>query len=338
MPAGVYLAFQFGQPAARGWGIPMATDIAFVVGCLAVLGSRVPHNLRILLLSLAIVDDIGAIVVIAVFYSAGIDPSALLWIAVGFSGLFLLHAIGVRPGFFFAIPGIVLWAGMMKFGVHPTIAGVIIGLMTPVKPWYGKVGFLRAARRALDDFQVLLRRPEHDDDELLEPLGRLARAHKEALSPAKRIEAKLHPYVAFGIMPLFALANAGVSIGGVELGGTMSMGVFLGVMLGLVVGKPLGIVLLSWIFVRAGLARLPAGVSWLAMIGGGLLGGIGFTMALFIAGLALDASLLDPAKIGILIGSVIAGVAGFAFLYAELPPPGTGPLAREPGAAGEESR
>ena len=185
-PALLFLSLNMSGPGRAGWGVPMATDIAFAVGILTLMGSRVPATLRVLLLALAIVDDIGAIVVIAVFYSAGIDVSALLWIAVGFSGIFLLHAIGVRPGFFCVIPGIVLWAGMLQFGVHPTIAGVIIGLMTPVKPWYGKEGFLRAAQRALDDFQVLLRRPEHDDDELLDPLGRLARAHREALSPTAR--------------------------------------------------------------------------------------------------------------------------------------------------------
>ncbi len=306
VPALLFLSLNMSGPGQAGWGVPMATDIAFAVGILTLLGSRVPATLRVLLLALAIVDDIGAIVVIAVFYSAGIDASALLWIAVGFSGLFFLHRIGIRPGFLFVFPGIVLWAGMLQFGVHPTIAGVIIGLMTPVRPWYGKEGFLRAAQRALDDFQLLLHRPKHDDDELLEPLGRLARAHKEALSPAKRIEAKLHPYVAFGIMPLFALANAGVSIGGVELGSTMSMGVFLGVMLGLVVGKPLGIVGVSWISTRLGLAMLPPGVTWGGMFVVGAAGGIGFTMAIFIGELAFADTMLPVAKLGVLVATLAA--------------------------------
>ncbi len=306
VPALLFLSLNTSGPGQAGWGVPMATDIAFAVGILTLLGSRVPATLRVLLLALAIVDDIGAIVVIAVFYSAGIDVSGLFWIAAGFSGLFFLHTIGVRPGFLFVIPGIVLWAGMLQLGVHPPIAGVIIGLMTPVKPWYGKEGFLRDARRALDDYQVLMRRPEHDDDELLEPLGRLARAHKEALSPAKRIEAKLHPYVAFGIMPLFALANAGVSIGGVELGSTMSMGVFLGVMLGLVIGKPLGIVGVSWIATRLGLAMLPPGVTWAGMFVVGAAGGIGFTMAIFIGELAFAETMLPVAKLGVLVGTIAA--------------------------------
>ena len=324
VPALLFFALNTSGPGRVGWGVPMATDIAFAVGILTLIGSRVPATLRVLLLALAIVDDIGAIVVIAIFYSAGVDVSALLWIAVGFSGLFFLHAIGVRPGFLFVIPGIVLWAGMLQFGVHPTIAGVIIGLMTPVKSWYGKEGFLRAAQQALDDFQVRMRRPDHDDDELLEPLGRLERARREAFSPAKRIETALHPYVAFGIMPLFALANAGVTIGVVDLGGPTSMGVFLGVVLGLVVGKPLGIVGVSWIATRLGLCTLPPGVTWRGMFVVGSAGGIGFTMAIFIGELAFADTMLTVAKLGVLVGTIAASAialgAGMFFLPKERAP------------------
>ena len=295
--------------------MPMATDIAFAVGILTLLGSRVPATLRVLLLAVAIIDDIGAIIVIAIFYSAGIDISALIWVGAGIFGIFALQTIGVRPGFVFAIPGIVLWAGMLQFGVHPTIAGVIIGLMTPVKPWYGKEGFLRVARKAIDDIQLRVDRPDH---ELLEPLGRLDRARREAISPAKRIEASLHPWVAFGIMPLFALANAGVTVSGVQLGDTTSLAVFLGVALGLVVGKPLGIVGFSWVATRLGWCMLPRGITWAGMYVVGAAGGIGFTMAIFIGELAFSEAMLTVGKLGVLVGTIVASsctlIAGVVLL------------------------
>ena len=306
VPALLFFAFNASGPGRTGWGVPMATDIAFAVGILTLLGSRVPATLRVLLLAVAIIDDIGAIVVIAIFYSGGIDISALIWVGAGIFGIFALQRIGVRPGFVFAIPGIVLWAGMLQFGVHPTIAGVIIGLMTPVKPWYGKEGFLRAARKAIDDFQLSVDHPDHGDHELLEPLGRLDRARREAISPVKRIEASLHPWVAFGIMPLFALANAGVTISGVQLGDPTSLAVFMGVALGLVVGKPLGIVGFSWVSIRLGLCMLPQGVTWAGMYVVGAAGGIGFTMAIFIGELAFSDAMLTVGKLGVLVGTIVA--------------------------------
>ena len=315
VPALLFFAFNASGPGRTGWGVPMATDIAFAVGILTLLGSRVPATLRVLLLAVAIIDDIGAIIVIAIFYSAGIDISALIWVGAGIFGIFALQTIGVRPGFVFAIPGIVLWAGMLQFGVHPTIAGVIIGLMTPVKPWYGKEGFLRVARKAIDDIQLRVDRPDH---ELLEPLGRLERARREAISPAKRIEASLHPWVAFGIMPLFALANAGVTVSGVQLGDTTSLAVFLGVALGLVVGKPLGIVGFSWVATRLGWCMLPRGITWAGMYVVGAAGGIGFTMAIFIGELAFSEAMLTVGKLGVLVGTIVASsctlIAGVVLL------------------------
>ena len=315
VPALLFLAFNASGPGRTGWGVPMATDIAFAVGILTLLGSRVPATLRVLLLAVAIIDDIGAIVVIAIVYSAGIDISALIWVGAGIFGIFALQTIGVRSGLVFAIPGIVVWAGMLQFGVHPTIAGVIIGLMTPVKSWYGKEGFLRAARKAIDDFQSRVDRP---DQELLEPLGRLERARREAISPAKRIEASLHPWVAFGIMPLFALANAGVTVSGVQLGDTTSLAVFMGVALGLVVGKPLGIVGFSWVATRLGWCMLPQGITWAGMYVVGAAGGIGFTMAIFIGELAFSDAMLTVGKLGVLVGTIVASalalVAGVVLL------------------------
>jgi NhaA family Na+:H+ antiporter len=306
LPAVLYGALNPSGPGSAGWGVPMATDIAFAVGIMTLLGSRVPATLRVLLLALAIIDDIGAILVIAIFYSSGIDLGALWWIGGAIFTNLGLHWMGVRPGMIFAIPGLALWGGMLQLGIHPTIAGVIVGLMTPVRPWFGKEGFLKAAQKALDDFQSKVARPDHDDHELEEPLRRLTRARNEALSPAKRIETMLHPWVAFAIMPLFALANAGVNLGGVELSDGTSLRVFLGVTLGLVVGKPLGIVGLSWIAVRLGLSSLPAGVSWGGIFVVGAAAGIGFTMAIFIGELAFAQDLIGVGKLGVLVGTAVS--------------------------------
>ncbi len=306
VPALIFFAFNPSGPGQSGWGVPMATDIAFAVGIVTLLGTRIPATLRVLLLALAIIDDLGAILVIALFYSTGIQLGALLWVALGVLTLLAVHRAGIRPGIAYVLPGILLWSGMLQFGVHPTIAGVIVGLMTPVKPWYGEQGFLRAARKAIDDFQSRISRQDHSESDLLEPLGRLARARREAISPAKRLEAALHPWVAFGIMPVFALANAGVSLSGVQLTDTTSFNVFAGVVVGLVVGKPLGIVGLSWISVRLGLCMLPPGVSWGGMYVVGAAGGIGFTMAIFIGELAFADTLLAAGKLGVLVGTAAA--------------------------------
>ncbi len=318
VPAILYGTLNAGGPGASGWGVPMATDIAFAVGILTLLGDRVPATLRVVLLALAIIDDIGAILVIALFYSSGIDLSALWWIGGAIFTTLGLHWMGIRPGLIFVFPGIVLWGGMLQLGVHPTIAGVIVGLMTPVRPWYGKEGFLRAAQKALDDFKSKVARPDHDDHELEEPLRRLARARNEALSPAKRIETWLHPWVAFGIMPLFALANAGVNLGGVELSDGTGLTVFLGITLGLVVGKPLGILGVSWISVRLGWSVLPPGVTWGGFFVVGAAAGIGFTMAIFIGELAFARDLIGVGKLGVLVGTAVSSAialgAGMLFL------------------------
>jgi len=306
VPAIIFLAFNFSGPGRTGWGVPMATDIAFAVGIITLLGTRIPATLRVLLLALAIIDDIGAILVIALFYSSSLQLGALVWVVGGILAFLALLRMGVRPGLFYVLPGIVIWAGMLQLGVHPTIAGIIMGLMIPVKPWYGEQGFIKAARNALDDFQSRVSRRGHSESDLLEPLGRLAQARREAISPAKRIQAALHPWVAFGIMPLFALANAGVSLDGVHLNDTTSFTVFAGVMLGLVIGKPLGIVGLSWIAVRFGFAMLPQGVSWGGMSVVGAAGGIGFTMAIFIGELAFADTLVGAGKLGVLVGTASA--------------------------------
>jgi NhaA family Na+:H+ antiporter len=310
-PALIYVAFNAGPETRQGWGVPMATDIAFAVGVLALLGKRVPAALRVLLLALAIIDDIGAILVIALFYSSGFSWTGLLVAAGGVLGVLALQRLGVRQTLAYVVPGAVLWMGMLGAGVHPTIAGVILGLMTPVRSWFGKEGFVAAAREAVEDFRATARAEDHAVGDLLPPLRRIKEAHREALAPVVRIQAELHPWVAFVIMPLFALANAGVSLRGLGMADTGSMMVMLGVMLGLVIGKPVGILLASFVSVKLGVCALPRGVTWRGILLVGLVAGIGFTMAIFIAGLAFPGDgLLAAAKLAVLLASGLAGVIG----------------------------
>jgi NhaA family Na+:H+ antiporter len=319
VPALIYVALNTGGAARHGWGVPMATDIAFAVGVLTLLGKRVPATLRVLLLAVAIIDDIGAILVIAVFYSSGLALDGVLLAAGGIALLFVMLKMGIRPSFIYAIPILVMWAGMLKTGIHPTIAGVVAGLSAPVRPWFGKEGFLATAREVIDDFQERITR-EHHDHELFEPLSRLAEARKEALSPALRAEIALHPWVAYGIMPLFALANAGVTVQGLDFGQAGHMSVLAGVTLGLVVGKPLGVVLLSWLAVRLRLCSLPDGVTWGGVIVLGTVAGIGFTMAIFIAELAFaNEAMLSLAKLGVLVATAVAAVAGLLLGWVLIP-------------------
>jgi NhaA family Na+:H+ antiporter len=323
VPAAIYLAINPTGPSHEGWGVPMATDIAFTIGVLSLLGRRIPATLRVLILAIAIIDDIGAILVIAVFYASGFAFEGLVIAALGLALLLLLLKIGVRPGLIFAIPILTIWAGMLISGIHPTIAGVIVGLTAPAKSWYGKEGFLKTARDVLDEFQSRINQ-DHDDHELFEPLSRLSRARKEALSPALRMEVALHPWVAYVIMPVFAIANAGVDLRGIDLQAPGFMTISAGVVLGLVVGKPLGIMLMSWIAVRLKLCSLPDGVNWRGMFVVGVGAGIGFTMAIFIAELAFtDAAMLGIAKISILVATataaIIALVSGRILLTTEQP-------------------
>jgi NhaA family Na+:H+ antiporter len=308
VPAAIYAALNHGGPAASGWGIPMATDIAFAVGVLALLGSRVPGALRILLLALAVIDDVGAIVVIAVFYSTGFAVSGLGIAALGVLVILAMRAAGVRAPSLYIAPAIVVWAGVYASGVHPTLAGVLVGLLTPVKAWLGTEGF---ADHAEGELRALRGEAPADGHGVLGHLDSLDSARKEAVSPVERLQHALHGWVAYGIMPLFALANAGVPLGSASLAGD-GLSVFLGVGLGLAVGKPLGVLGLAWLAGRAGVASRPNGVTWARVGVVGLTAGIGFTMALFIAQLALPAGpLLETAKLAILCGSAAAAVAGY---------------------------
>jgi len=324
LPAAIYAAFNATGPGAAGWGIPMATDIAFAVGVLALLGPRVPLSLKVFLVALAIVDDIGAVMVIAFFYTSTISWAAIGTAAAVLAVLSACNAAGVRRPSVYSLLGVLLWAAVLASGVHATIAGVLLAMTVPSSTRINEDEFLRRGRAILDDFEracspattVLTNADQQHAIHEMEIAG------EQAQAPLLRIEQKLHGVVAFGIMPLFALANAGVHFGA-DLFGTLSIPVTLGIVLGLVIGKPLGITLIAWLATRLGAAALPSGIRWRALHGVSWLGGIGFTMSLFIAGLAFRSSpaLLDSAKVGILAASLAAGLVGWIMLRRPAPTP-----------------
>jgi NhaA family Na+:H+ antiporter len=312
VPALLYLSVVPDPFLRRGWAIPTATDIAFAVGILAILGSRVPSALRALLLTLAIVDDVAAILVIALFYSAGIDWAGLLLVGLGVIGVLLFQRLGIKRALPYAVPGACIWFGLLHAGVHPTLAGVMLGLLTPVITRRGEEDAVDNAKRALDE-SLELRRRRRNPRELIRPLRQLALAQHEMVAPVVRVEALLHPWVAYGVMPLFAFANAGISLKGLTLLEPVSASLATGVAAALLIGKPAGITLAAWIAVRCGIAALPSTVSWRGVLLIGLLGGIGFTMSIFIANLAFADTLLASAKFGVLVASAIAALAGLLF-------------------------
>jgi NhaA family Na+:H+ antiporter len=282
------------------------------------LGKRVTPAVRILLLALAVIDDVGAIVVIALFYSTGLAALGFAVLGLGMIATFVMQIVGVRSPLAYVGPAILVWAGAYLGGIHPTLAGVIVGFVTPVRAWYGPQQFLdqtEAGVRSLRSNGV------PDDHALLPHLDTLQVANREAVSPVERLQHQLHGWVAFGIMPLFAFANAGVPLGQISFDGD-ALWVFLGVAIGLTIGKPIGILAVSWMTARLGAATLPKGVRWSEIGVVGMVGGIGFTMALFIAQLAFSpGALLETAKLAILCGSGLAGaislVAGYRILKAD---------------------
>lgn len=310
VPALIYLGFNRGLDSATGWGVPMATDIAFAVGVIALLGKRVSPALRILLLTLAVIDDIGAILVIAIFYSSEISLMGFGVAGFGLLSIFFMQKIGIRSPWAYLIPALIAWAGTYKAGIHPTIAGVIIGLMTPVRPWLKSEEFSEVLEKAINKVD---KTKDGNDPSTYKGLANVGVVRKEVLSPVDRLQHQFHGWVAFGIMPLFALANAGIPLGSTEIEGSGMM-VFLGVSLGLVLGKPLGIFLFSWIAVKLNLASLPTGVRWSGITVVGLCAGIGFTMAFFVSQLAfVPGPLLETSKLAVLSASVIAAVLAFVY-------------------------
>ncbi|WP_174235575.1 Na+/H+ antiporter NhaA [Pseudomonas sp. JS3066] len=313
VPALVYLAFNSADGLRQGWAVPTATDIAFAVGVLALLGRSVPASVRVFLLALAIIDDIVAVLIIALFYSGGLDPLGFAIAAAGILLVLGLQRIGIGSAYAYLLPGALLWFGLLKTGAHPTLAGVVLGLMTPVRPVKVMDPPLQLASRAINEFAAREQAP-NGGAELMEFIKQLRQAQRELLPPVTRVQMALHPWVAYLVMPLFALANAGVSLAGVNLDQGGSLAVLSGVALALVLGKPLGVLCSSWLMVRMGWCSLPPGMTWSWMVLIGCLAGIGFTMSIFIANLAFNQpDLLSAAKLGVLVASVVAGVVGLLY-------------------------
>ncbi|NED95813.1 Na+/H+ antiporter NhaA [Phytoactinopolyspora alkaliphila] len=304
VPAAIYFAFTMGTEGEAGWGIPMATDIAFALGVLAVLDKRIPSAARVFLLTLAIVDDIGAITVIAIFYT---DELSVPWLGIAALAILVILAlrrVQVWSAYVYVLLGIFVWLATYQSGVHATIAGVILGLLTPAKPLLDQEQARSYAKNSMPE--------QLGPDELRRYRFLLG----ESVSIAERLERSLHPWSSYVVLPIFALANAGIDLRGGVLGDALGSPVTLGVAAGLVIGKAVGVTLTSWIAVRFGWGRLPVGASWLTIVGLAMVAGIGFTVSLFITGLAFgDGTLLsNDAKVGVLGGSIIAAALGALFL------------------------
>jgi NhaA family Na+:H+ antiporter len=324
VPAGIYAALHWGEPTLRGWGIPMATDIAFAIAALSVFGSRVPSSLKVFLLALAIADDIGAVAVIAVFYTEELSTPWLLWAVAGLGFTAFLNFAGVRAYTVYFVVGGLVWFATHESGVHATIAGVALGLLTPATPVEDPPDRRSLVERSIGWIERLGDLIEGDEDadghERSEIARRMARITRSTLSPIDELTHALHLWVAFVIMPVFALCNAGVTLEAETFTDPAATLVGVGVGLGLVLGKPIGITLFTWLAVRAGWVRLPHGVGWAHVIAVGCLAGIGFTVALFVASLAFtEAAPMAGAKLGILLGSLAATVIGVALLARALP-------------------
>lgn len=316
VPALIYLTFNGGTATEDGWGIPMATDIAFALGILSLMSRRVPLSLKIFLTALAIVDDLGAILVIAVFYSSQIDWAALIGAGLLFALLLTLAKMRVYKMRWYLIPAVILWILFLKSGVHATIAGVLIATAMPATSKFSKEHFWGAAPKIVDKFkqddinhvQVL------SNENQRESLQRMRVLARNTMSPVQRLEHSLHSTVAFLIMPIFALCNAGVVISAdaiPSLMGTQPVGI----VAGLVLGKPIGILLFSFLAVRLGWASMPSGATWRTLTGVACLGGIGFTMSIFIDNLAFsDPSMVATGKIAILTASILAAIIGSAII------------------------
>ena len=317
VPALLYFAINLGGPGAAGWGIAMATDIAFAIGVMALLGARVPLGLKVFLTALAIVDDIAAVLVIALFYTANLAWGPLTGAACCLLLALAANLLGVRRPLPFVLIGAVLWFTVMQSGVHATIAGVLLAFMIPSRKVLDQSAFLKEGRAVLDHFEKASQtEPLHflADIEQQTAIEALGDACEKMQPPLHRLEHALHPWVTFAIMPLFALANAGVPLSG-ELGKLFAQPITFGVIIGLMLGKPLGVTITAWLAVRLDRASLPANVSWQHIHGAGWLAGIGFTMSLFMAGLSFsDDTLLREAKLGILTASLCAGLVGSIIL------------------------
>jgi len=325
-PALFYVAFTWGKPELRGWGVPMATDIAFALGFVALLGARAPLSLKVFLASLAIIDDLGALVVIALFYTENISGTYLLLSGLLVAGLVVLNVSGVRRGLVYMLVGVVLWYTLYKSGVHSTIAGVLVAMTVPARSRVDGREFVAHSREMLEEFerggaagQSIITNQRQQ-----EAVGAVHKLAADVQTPLQSLEHRLLPWVSFLIVPIFALANAGVGFDqGAQPEGFSPTAAQWGVGFGLVLGKPIGIVLATWLAVKSGIGTLSRDITWRHVLGMGFLAGIGFTMSLFIAALAFpSAQMLAEAKVAVLGASAIAGVIGFILLWTAKPAPG----------------
>ncbi|MDZ7676804.1 MAG: Na+/H+ antiporter NhaA [Acidimicrobiales bacterium] len=331
LPAAVYLLFNTGGDGSQGWGIPMATDIAFAVAVVALVGPRIPNAAKVFLLTLAIADDIGAITVIAIFYT---DDLSFGWLAIAFAtviGLVIAKRLEVRSMPLYVAGALFLWFAVHESGVHATLAGVTLGLLTPAWSFFDPRRFSTDAQRLVDAAAHTVDDGRMTSAEYELNQARLEELHRlvvETQSPLERLDHVLERWVLFVIVPLFAFSNAGVRLTGDAVDGLLTDRVVLGVALGLIVGKTLGVFSATVIADRLGIGSLPAGVTYRHVLGLAVTAGIGFTVALFVAGLAFEtAALADSAKIGILGGSIIAGIAGYLILRTSPPQPSRDPAA-----------
>jgi Na+:H+ antiporter, NhaA family len=319
VPAVIYGALNAGGEGAAGWAIPMATDIAFAVGVVSLLGRRVPSGAKLFLLAVAVADDVGAIAVIALFYTAELNGA---WFAAAVAGLLVVWVatrINIRAVWFYVPMALAIWYFTLESGVHATLAGVALGFLTPARPYYRARELDARARSILDQYPLepdSTRAQEHADYEAM----LLATTANEAVAPLTRIEHKLTPWSSYLIVPLFALANAGVDFSGVEIGEALTSPVALGITLGLVIGKLLGISAFTFAAVRFRLGRLPIATTWNHVVGLAAVAGVGFTVSLFVTDLAfVSADITDLAKVGIFAGSLIAGTVGSLLLLRTRP-------------------
>lgn len=325
-PALIYLGLNVHEATRHGWAVPIATDIAFAVGVLALLGSAIPRGVRVLLLALAIIDDVLAVLVIVLFYSQELHPEGAYIAACAIALVLLLQHLGIRLAVAYVVPAVLLWFGILRLGVHPALAGVVLGLLTPVVPLTSQYRKALFASR-LDQTAGLARAEATQDQEWIDSLKQIQAAQRELIPPAIGVQTALHPWVAYGVMPLFAFANAGVTVTFTDFTAMLSSPVVQGIAFGLLLGKPVGILLASLIAIRLRWCALPADVGWKGLVLIGILAGIGFTMAIFIATLTFgESNTLAAAKLAILLASCLAATTAFGMgkwlLFGGSPPGG----------------
>ncbi len=321
LPGAIYFLLNRGTATANGWGIPMATDIAFALGAIAVFGRKLPVGLRVFLSAFAIADDLGAVIIIAFFYTKQIVWGYLIICIFFVLGLIVANLLWIRWTLLYALLGLGIWIAVLGSGVHPTVAGFVVAMFIPARGKYDTDRFVKKVSEILDEFQC---EEQSCGYSILLNQGHLNAVHALELAchdvetPLQRMEHYLHPWIAFVLLPVFAFANAGLSLKGINVASVLAQPLTIGIALGLLVGKPVGVTLFSFLAVKTNIAVLPAGVRWSHIIGAGMLGGIGFTMSLFVSNLSfVSPDLLNYSKLGILLGSILSAAAGLLFLTCE---------------------